>query len=143
MKSKNLYEQIIDKRHKAILTLIKNGKDLKRIERETALLVFDVLGALQIKSISLKAGCGCFVSIDHSLGLGIRERLSEDFHDLLMEAELLDEAGTKYGPDITLLRALATRILQRDQEASQLQLREFIAALKAEQKSAKTSVAVV
>lgn len=143
MKGKNLYEQIIDTRHKAILALIKNGEDLKRIERETALLVFDVLGALQTKSISLKAGCGCFTSIDHSLGLGIRERLSEEFHDLLMEAELLDEVGTTYGPDFILMRALVAKILQRDEAASRAQLKKFISVLTSRQKSTKTSVAAI
>ena len=81
------------------------------IEKETALLVLDVLDFLQKKHISLKDGYNCFIKIEYALNQKIRERLSEDFRDMLNEAIILDEIGTKFGPDLKLLMKLATKVL--------------------------------
>lgn len=143
MKENNLQQLGIENRKKAVLELVESGKEPLRIERAAALLVLDILDALQTKAITLKEGCKCFVDLEATLDYKTRKRLSEEFRDLLNEAILLDEVGAPYGPDLTLMRSLVAKILQRDEAASRPQLRKFMSVLKSRQKNAKTSVAAV
>ena len=113
MKKNNLYNQIIQKRLRLILNLIKKGKDIIGIEKETAFLVLDVIDFIQKREISLKGGCNCFLKVEFALDKKIRDRLSEEFEDLLNEAIILDEIGTKFGPDLNLLLELATKIITK------------------------------
>ena len=108
-----LHNQIIHKRLALILQLIKEERDVVRIEREAAWLVLDVIGGLVKKEISLHEGCHCFIQIEYALDQKIRDRFSQEFEDILNEAIILDEATTKHGPDIELLIALATKIVTR------------------------------
>jgi len=114
MRKNNLHNQIIQKRLRLILNLIKEGKDTASIETETSLMVLDIIEALQKEKVSLKEGCNCFIKIEYALDQKIRERLSEEFEDLLNEAITLDEVGTKFGPDLTLIIRLATKILIKE-----------------------------
>ncbi|MEK7537103.1 MAG: hypothetical protein AAB584_01525 [Patescibacteria group bacterium] len=114
MKKNNLHNQIIQKRLRLILNLIKEGKDTAGIERETALLVLDVIDALQKGKTPLKDGCNCFIKIEYALDKKIRDQLSEEFEDLLNEMIILDEIGTKFGPDLSLIIKLATKILAKE-----------------------------
>lgn len=125
---KKLYQQIIHNRHKAILDLIKTGKDVSKIETETALLVLDTINALQAKAISLKESCKCFIKIDYSLNRGLEDKFSEDFQDLLNEAILLDEVGTTYGPDLNQIIKLATKILNRPNQLSESKIKGLVRA---------------
>ena len=125
---KKLYQKIIHNRHKAILELIKKGKDIAKIERETALLVLDTINALQAKALSLKQGCKCFIKIDYSLNRDLENKFSEDFQDLLNEAILLDEVGTDYGPDLNGITKLAKKILNRPSQLSEAKIKGLVRA---------------
>ena len=118
MKKNNLHNQIIKNRLAFILELIKEGKDIERIERETALLALDVIDGLRKKETSLKDGCNCFRKITYAIDLKTSNRMSEEFKDLMNEVLILDEIGAKYGPDIELLIKLATKILNRTNKRS-------------------------
>lgn len=111
-----LHNLIIQNRVRFILELVKKGKDLVRLEREFALLVLEILDALQKSEIALKDGCNCFTKIVYAINLKTHQKLSEDFTDLMNEALILDELGTKYGPNIPLLVKLAMKILMRKTE---------------------------
>lgn len=108
-----LHNQIIHNRLALILQLIKEGKDIIRIERETAFLVLDMIDGIAKKEIPLKEGCYCFTQIEYALDQKIREKLTKEFEDMVNEALILDEVNTKHGPDIELLVGLATNILTR------------------------------
>lgn len=119
---RNLYHHIIQDRQKVILDSMRK-KDLGRIERELALLVLDILHALQIKSISLQDSCRCFRRVGYSLDPKVEARLSEEVQDLINEGMILDEIGTRYGPNVATMFALATDILQKDKKFFQSKTR--------------------
>ena len=123
-----LHKQIIHKRQEAILDLIEQRKDIPRIERELALLVLDVIDAVTRKSLSLKEGCGCFTAIDYAIDKKLRADFSQDFFELLNEAVILDEAGTRYGPNLELMTKLAQDILKRDAELKKSKIKNFVAS---------------
>lgn len=108
-----IHNQIIHKRLALILQLIKEGRDIARIERETAFLVLDTIDGITTKEIPLKEGCHCFTQIEYALDQKIRNRFSKEFEDMINEGLLLDEINTKYGPDIELLVGLATKMIIR------------------------------
>lgn len=134
IKHKNLSLTIVNNRQKAILGLIKEGKDLHKIEREVALLALDMLEALGTKALSLEEGTKNFLKIEYALRLDMEYKLSEEFRDLLNEVLLLDEIGTPYGPDLMLIRTLATKILKSDEGSGRLEQRNPLSSLKARQK---------
>lgn len=135
MAYKNFYHTILDNRVQAVLRLIKQGNDVPALEREVALLAIDTMSALQAKHLSLKESCKCFVKIEYALRLDLEEKTSEEFQDLLAEAILLDEVGTKYGPDLARVQELAMTILNRDKALSEPKLRTLISASRMKQKS--------
>lgn len=122
---KNLYLQLIENRLKVILDLIKQ-KNLLRIEKEVALLVLDIIDALQTKSLPLKQAGKCFIKIEYALNQEVRTKLSEDFKDLLNEGIILDELGKPNGADPTLMLTLATKILNKDRALSQSKIKTLV-----------------
>lgn len=112
----NLQKNTIKNRVGAIHTLLKGKVDMVRLEREFALLVLDVLAAIETKALSLKESAKVFVDFGYRMNLDIERKTSEDFSALTAEGMLLDEVGTKYGPNLSELRELATRILTRDKK---------------------------
>lgn len=139
---KNLYRTIIQNRQKALLVLAGEGKDISRIERELALLALDVLDAMQKKALTLREGGKYFVKVMYALKTDTEGRLSGEARDLLNETMIMDEVGTAYGPDLTVVRTLITKILQRDEAESLPQLKKFATALKSEHKGTKMPTAV-
>jgi len=113
MKKNNLHNKIIENRVEFILDLIKGGKDIERIERETALLAIDVIDGLKKKEAPMKQACNCFRRIIYAIDYKTDNQLSNEFQDLMHEALILDELNTKYGPDLDLLIEAATKILTR------------------------------
>lgn len=110
----NTQKNIIKQRISAIAALLNGARDIVRLEREAALLMLDVLAAIETKVLTLKAGDQIFTDLGYRFGLDIDQKTSEDFSALVAEGMLLDEVGKKYGPNLSELRELATRILTRD-----------------------------
>lgn len=99
----------------AVYALVKsNTLDVVRLEREAALLMLDVLAAIETKSLSPKEASKMFVDVESQAHLAVKEKTSEDFSSLTAEGMLLNEIGKKYAPNLAELRELATRILARD-----------------------------
>ena len=142
-RQKKITAVLIRNRQEILLDLIKRDAEPLRIERELALLILDVIDALETKSLSLKEGGQSFIKIVAALRLDTEARLSEEFRDLLNEAILLNELGTPYGPDLAFMRSLATKILQRDEVVNRPQLKKFVSLLEARHKRVKMPVAVV
>jgi hypothetical protein len=114
---KSFQKEIIRIRTDAIHALLKETRpDVSRLERETALLVFDVLAGLEGKALSLKTAGKYFITLDYALDRTVEKRTSIEFQQMLAEADLIDEVGKKYGPNLAELRELATRILSRDKK---------------------------
>lgn len=113
----NFYKEVIQMRADAIHALLKEvHPDASRLERETAFLVLDVLAGLGVKALSLKTAGKYFVDIDYALDRTLEKKTSEEFQQMLAEADLLDEVGKKYGPNLAELRELAMKILSRDKK---------------------------
>lgn len=143
MKENNFYREIIKNRKKAVLAHIQTGKEFLKLERETALLALDILDAFDAKSFTIDEGYKCFVEIEAALNLKTRKRLSEEMRELLNEAIVLDETGTKYGPDLVFMRSLIAKILQRDEARSERQLKHLTSVFTSAQKRPKAAVPAV
>lgn len=104
---------IIEGRVKELLTLVKEGTQVSLIERELALLVIDMILALKNETGSLKFGCKCFRRVDLAVTGSLRKKLSEAARELLSEMVILDEVGSKYGPDLNVIVSLAKRITEK------------------------------
>ena len=107
---------IVEQRVNAVDTLLKSTPDILRLEREVALLMLDVLAGIETKALSPKEGSKIFITVSSRIDLGVKQKVSEDFSALTAEGMLLDEIGKKYGPNLSELRELATRILARDKK---------------------------
>lgn len=106
------FQPSLKKRVKTVKALLEGTVNVRRFEREVALLVLDVLSGLKVKAFSPKeAGC-YFVAIEYALNLDIERKLSPKFSQMMVEALLLDELGEKYGPDLHTLRKFALALLQ-------------------------------
>ncbi len=103
-------KKIIEERHKALLTLIKENTRTDIIERELALLAIDVILAMQTKGAA-KTGCLCFREIDLAITGALRRKLGEETRDLINEMIILDEFGEKYGPNLKLIFDLAQKTI--------------------------------
>ena len=101
------------KRVREIKALLKGKSNLRRFEREVALLALDALAGIKAKTLSPKAAGRCFVDIEYALNQDIEKRLRPKFSEMMFEAILLDELGTKYGPDIRLLRRRALALSRK------------------------------
>lgn len=113
----NFYKEVIKKRAEVIHAALKETRlDISRLEREMAFLVLDVLAGISAKALSLKAAGKYFVYIDYAMSGTVEKKTSVEFQQMLAEADLFDEVGKKYGPNLAELRELATRILTRDKE---------------------------
>ena len=113
----NPQTKIIMQRVNAVYALVKsNTLDVVRLEREAALLMLDVLAAIETKSLSPKEASKMFVDVESKAHLAVKEKTSEDFSSLTAEGMLLNEIGKKYAPNLAELRELATRILARDKK---------------------------
>lgn len=112
----NTHKNIVQSRVSAIFKLLKGEANIIRLERETALLMLDVLAGIETKTLSLKEGGKIFVDLGYRMNADMERKTSEDFSALTAEGMLLDEVGTKYGPNLSELRELATRILTRDKK---------------------------
>lgn len=112
----NLQKNTIKNRVGAIRAMLKGKVDMVRLEREFALLVLDVLAAIETKTLSFKEGGKIFVDLEYKMNLDVELNTSEDLSALTAEGMLLDEVGKKYGPNLAELRELATRILSRDKK---------------------------
>lgn len=117
MRKGNFSRTIIRTRVKAILDLVRGGKDVPRIEREIALLTLDIFGALKAGILPKKEGCRCFRKIDYALAQTLRAKMSKDFCDLLNEGILLDEIKGSYGPSMEDIFTPALKILNRAAKA--------------------------
>ncbi|MEK7208349.1 MAG: hypothetical protein AAB699_02245, partial [Patescibacteria group bacterium] len=80
------------------------------------LLTLDVLAAIETKALSPKEGGKIFVDLEYKMNMNVEKDTSDDFSGLTAEGMLLDEIGSKYGPNLAELRELATRILARDKK---------------------------
>jgi len=107
------YKHLVELRTKLIVELVLKRKPVRYVEHETAMLVLDVLEALRNKEISPKEASRYFVRIEYIIDLKMAKRMSEDFAQMTAEAMLLDESGTKYGPDIKELKRLSLKVLSR------------------------------
>jgi len=141
MKGSNFYTEIIKNRKKAALAHIRTGRNLPELEREMALLVLDILDALEAKSFTVTEGCKCFMEIEAVLDVKTRRRLSEEFRDLLNEAVVLDDMGTPYGPDLVRMRSLIAKILKRDEERSRHEPKHPTSIFASKQKRTKVPLA--
>ena len=112
----NAQTNIIKTRVSAIRSLLKGKVDVARLEREVALLALDVLAAIETKALSPKEGGKIFVDLEYKMNMNVEKDTSDDFSGLTAEGMLLDEIGSKYGPNLAELRELATRILARDKK---------------------------
>ncbi len=111
-----LQKNIVKNRVASIRALLKERTDIVRLEREVALLMLDVLAGIETKTFSHKEGGKIFVDLEYEMNLDVEQKTSEDFSALTAEGMLLDEIGKKYGPNLSELRELATRILSRDKK---------------------------
>lgn len=136
MTEAKLNHRLIHNRLEGVFALIKTAKDIPRIEREIALLAFDIMESLQRKYLSLKEGCGCFTKIAHAINQRLGKKLSEEVKDLINEGLLLDEVGKAYGPNLDRFLDLAKKILHRDETARKSKLNTFISAVRSKQKTA-------
>ena|SRR3989338_11552017 len=118
MKNKsNFYKDIIKARAEAIHEILSGREpDIQRLERETALLVFDVLAGLEAKALSFKVADKYFTDIEYAIDGALEKKVRPEFSQMLVEAMLLDEVGTKYGANLAELQKLATQILARDKK---------------------------
>lgn len=106
-------KKLLKNRLGLILQLSKGRGDRQQLERELALLAFDLLQFNQNRNLLKREGCNCFKKIIISLGESLHGQLSEEALDVINEGLLLDEIGTKHGPDVELFQRQATRIIQR------------------------------
>lgn len=127
MRENGIYKNIIHERLKAILALIKEGKNTLSIEREAAFLVLDTMEAIEKKEVTLVEAHEPFVKIEYALDQKLSSALSEDARELLSEAILLDEVGAPHGPNMNLLVTLATKIVGRTRHFSQSGIKSFAA----------------
>lgn len=110
-------KSIIKQRISTIGVILRGGTlDIVRLEREVALLMLDVLAAIETKALSPKDGSKIFVDLEYRMHLVVKQKTSEDFSALTAEGMLLDQIGKKYAPNLAELRELATRILARDKK---------------------------
>lgn len=107
---------IIEQRLSTINSLLTTVQGVVHLEREVALLMLDVLAAIETKMLSPKEASKAFVLVSSKTDLDIKQKVSEDFSALTAEGMLLDEIGKKYAPNLAELRELATRILSRDKK---------------------------
>lgn len=139
---KSLYRNIIENRSKAVLALVAADRDTSRIERELALLILDILGAVQTKALTFRQGKNYVAKIAYAMRTDTEEHLSEEARDLLNEMIILDEAGTAYGPDFAFVRGLVVKILQRDERETLPRLKKFTEGRRTRQRHAKTLAGV-
>jgi hypothetical protein len=125
MKKNGRHNNIIQERLKAILALIKDGKDVFALEREVAFLALDAIEALRKKEITFQKAHVPFVKIEYAIDQKLNARLSEEAKDLLNEAIILDEIGTPHGPDMNLLITLATKLVSGSKQLLQAEARSF------------------
>lgn len=103
-------KKAIEERKNTLLTFIKKGARTALIEREIALLTFDIVLALQTEKLA-KVGSRYFREIDFALTGTMRKKLSEETRDLINEMLVLDELGEAHGPNLTLAFDMAQKIV--------------------------------
>ena len=112
----NGQKKIVMQRTKSLKTLVESKPDVVRLEREVAILMLDVLAAIETRALSPEESSKIFVDLERRINLDIKQKVSEDFSALTAEGMLLNEIGRKYAPNLAELRELATRILSRDKK---------------------------
>lgn len=103
-------KKAIEERKNTLLAFIKKGAQTALIEREIALLAFDIVLALQTEKLA-KVGSRYFREIDFALTGTLRKKLSEETRDLINEMLVLDELGETHGPNLTLAFDMAQKIV--------------------------------
>src|SRR3989338_2315231 len=118
----NGQKKIVMQRTKSLKTLVESKPDVVRLEREVAILMLDVLAAIETRALSPEESSKIFVDLERRINLDIKQKVSEDFSALTAEGMLLNEIGRKYAPNLAELRELATRILSRDKKLVQFSI---------------------
>ena len=103
-------KKAIEERKNTLLAFIKQGARVALIEREIALLAFDIVLALPTEKLA-KVGSRYFREIDFALTGTLRKKLSEETRDLINEMLVLDELGETHGPNLTLAFDMAQKIV--------------------------------
>lgn len=107
---KTAITKAITERKNTLLAFVKKGANLALIEREIALLAFDIVLALQTEKLA-KVGSRYFREIDFALTGTLRKKLSEETRDLINEMLVLDELGETHGPNVALAFDMAQKIV--------------------------------
>lgn len=107
---KTQLKKAIEERKNTLLAFIKKGARTPLIEREIALLAFDIVLALPTEKLA-KEGSRYFREIDFALTGTMRKKLSEETRDLINEMLVLDELGETHGPNLTLAFDMAQKIV--------------------------------
>ena len=142
MSGNNVQRKDIQNRKESVLNLIRAEVEPVRVERAFALLILEILDALQRKTITLRTASKLSVEIEVDLVSEINKRLSDEFHDLVHDAIIIDEIGTPYGPDLIVMRSIIAKILKRDEATGRPHLKKFTADIKAQRREAKAPAAV-
>ena len=103
-------KKAIEERKNTLLAFIKQGARVALIEREIALLAFDIVLALPTEKLA-KVGSRYFREIDFALTGTMRKKLSEETRELINEMLVLDELGETHGPNLTLAFDMAQKIV--------------------------------
>lgn len=122
-------KKAIEERKNTLLAFIKKGARTALIEREIALLAFDIVLALPTEKLA-KEGSRYFREIDFALTGTMRKKISEETRDLINEMLVLDELGKTHGPNLTLAFDMAQRIVggQGSRLAANMKLSPLTAA---------------
>ena len=107
---KTQLKKATEERKNTLLAFIKNGARTPLIEREIALLAFDIVLALPTEKLA-REGSRYFREIDFALTGTMRKRLSEETRDLINEMLVLNELGKTHGPSLTLAFDMAQKIV--------------------------------
>ena len=102
------YDPSIKERVKGILEKAEQG-DMPQFEQEISRLALDLLSGVEQGVMSPQLANDHFMVVDlYITKRDLRDKLSEPIQDLMFQGLLFHDWGTNYGPDVELIRKLAS-----------------------------------
>ncbi len=99
-----------------IIRLLKEN-EIEKAEREIAKIALDYCSKVESKTMGHREVSGYFLDLDQAIDRSSASNiLREEVRYLILQGILFGEYGTKFGPDLDLIKKLANEILAEDIE---------------------------